>query len=135
MRNQAGRLNNIRFLSENVNETTKVEKSKYAYIFKNYSKHCIQNMCIYILLYTTIISTILKRYLLSEQYNFTHVQNDKVLFLSFIIALNKVTLLGRAGADPQKRGTMENPVVIFSLATHTNYKYDAGLYINLNFKK
>jgi len=32
-----------------------------------------------------------------------------------------VTLLGRVGADPQKRGTEEHPVVVFSLATHQNY--------------
>lgn len=37
------------------------------------------------------------------------------------IAINKVTLLGRVGADPQKRGTDEHPVVVFSLATHQNF--------------
>uniref|UniRef100_A0A8D8YKP8 Single-stranded DNA-binding protein, mitochondrial n=1 Tax=Cacopsylla melanoneura TaxID=428564 RepID=A0A8D8YKP8_9HEMI len=36
--------------------------------------------------------------------------------------INQVTLLGRVGANPQKRGTEEHPVVIFSLATHINYK-------------
>ncbi|XP_025416754.1 single-stranded DNA-binding protein, mitochondrial isoform X2 [Sipha flava] len=35
--------------------------------------------------------------------------------------INKVTLLGRVGADPQKRGTDDHPVVVFSLATHQNY--------------
>ncbi|XP_012538830.1 single-stranded DNA-binding protein, mitochondrial [Monomorium pharaonis] len=40
--------------------------------------------------------------------------------------VNSVTLLGRVGADPQKRGSVEHPVVIFSLATHTNYKYETG---------
>ncbi|XP_071452384.1 single-stranded DNA-binding protein, mitochondrial isoform X2 [Hetaerina americana] len=40
--------------------------------------------------------------------------------------LNQVTLLGRVGADPQKRGTEEHPVVMFSLATHHNYKYESG---------
>nr|CAD7455718.1 unnamed protein product [Timema tahoe] len=44
----------------------------------------------------------------------------------FFSALNEVTLLGRVGGEPQKRGTEEHPVVIFSLATHTNYKYDTG---------
>jgi len=39
----------------------------------------------------------------------------------FYLAINKVTLLGRVGADPQKRGTEEHPVVVFSLATHQNY--------------
>jgi len=40
--------------------------------------------------------------------------------------LNQVTLLGRVGGEPQKRGNEEHPVVIFSLATHINYKYDGG---------
>lgn len=35
-------------------------------------------------------------------------------------------LLGRVGADPQKKGTPEHPVVVFSLATHTNYRYESG---------
>ncbi|XP_063236409.1 single-stranded DNA-binding protein, mitochondrial [Bacillus rossius redtenbacheri] len=43
--------------------------------------------------------------------------------------LNEVRLLGRVGAEPQKRGTEEHPVVIFSLATHTNYKYETGEYM------
>ncbi|XP_069682550.1 single-stranded DNA-binding protein, mitochondrial isoform X3 [Periplaneta americana] len=43
--------------------------------------------------------------------------------------LNEVTLLGRVGGEPQKRGTEEHPVVIFSLATHTNYKYDTGEFV------
>lgn len=41
--------------------------------------------------------------------------------------MNQVCLLGRVGGDPQKRGSEEHPVVVFSLATHTNYKYDGGL--------
>jgi len=40
--------------------------------------------------------------------------------------MNQVTLLGRVGADPQKRGTQEHPVVVFSLATHANYQYNSG---------
>ncbi|XP_069682553.1 single-stranded DNA-binding protein, mitochondrial isoform X5 [Periplaneta americana] len=44
-------------------------------------------------------------------------------------SLNEVTLLGRVGGEPQKRGTEEHPVVIFSLATHTNYKYDTGEFV------
>lgn len=44
----------------------------------------------------------------------------------WIPALNQVTLLGRVGADPQKRGSTDHPVVTFSLATHTNYKYESG---------
>ncbi|PSN40197.1 Single-stranded DNA-binding protein [Blattella germanica] len=46
-----------------------------------------------------------------------------------VLALNEVTLLGRVGGEPQKRGTEEHPVVIFSLATHTNYKYDTGEFV------
>ncbi|XP_017757978.1 PREDICTED: single-stranded DNA-binding protein, mitochondrial [Eufriesea mexicana] len=40
--------------------------------------------------------------------------------------VNQVTLLGRVGGDAQKRGNEEHPVVIFSLATHSNYKYTNG---------
>ncbi|CAB3368907.1 Hypothetical predicted protein [Cloeon dipterum] len=40
--------------------------------------------------------------------------------------VNTVTLMGRVGADPQKRGNEQHPVVIFSLATHLNYKYESG---------
>ncbi|CAD7092560.1 unnamed protein product [Hermetia illucens] len=41
-------------------------------------------------------------------------------------SINQVILLGRAGADPQKRGNEEHPVVTFSLATHNNYRYESG---------
>lgn len=37
-----------------------------------------------------------------------------------------MTLLGRVGNEPQKRGTDEHPVVTFSLATQNNYKYESG---------
>ncbi|KNC27899.1 Single-stranded DNA-binding protein, mitochondrial [Lucilia cuprina] len=40
--------------------------------------------------------------------------------------VNTVSLLGRVGADPQLRGNTAHPVVTFSLATHTNYKYENG---------
>ncbi|CAK1578481.1 unnamed protein product [Parnassius mnemosyne] len=40
--------------------------------------------------------------------------------------INQVTLLGRVGADPQKRGTEEHPVINFPLATHFSYKYESG---------
>lgn len=40
--------------------------------------------------------------------------------------MNRVTLLGRVGGDPQKRGSTEHPAVMFSLATNDNYKYDTG---------
>ncbi|XP_076234401.1 mitochondrial single stranded DNA-binding protein [Calliopsis andreniformis] len=40
--------------------------------------------------------------------------------------VNQVTLLGRVGGDPQQRGNQDHPVVLFSVATHTNYKYMNG---------
>ena len=36
--------------------------------------------------------------------------------------VNKVTLLGRVGNNPELRGTESNPVVTFSLATSINYR-------------
>lgn len=41
--------------------------------------------------------------------------------------MNQVTLLGRVGADPEKRGTEKHPVVTFSIATHTNYQKGENL--------
>ncbi|CAL1293593.1 unnamed protein product [Larinioides sclopetarius] len=41
-------------------------------------------------------------------------------------SINHVTLLGRVGIDPQLRGTESKPVVVFTLATNTNYKYETG---------
>ncbi|OQR68802.1 single-stranded DNA-binding protein [Tropilaelaps mercedesae] len=41
-------------------------------------------------------------------------------------SINRVTLLGRVGIDPQMRGTEENPVVLFTLATNHNYRFDTG---------
>ncbi|XP_003401943.1 single-stranded DNA-binding protein, mitochondrial [Bombus terrestris] len=43
--------------------------------------------------------------------------------------INQVTLLGRVGSDAQKRGTEDHPVVIFSLATHSNYRYMNGDFV------
>ncbi|XP_028138004.1 single-stranded DNA-binding protein, mitochondrial [Diabrotica virgifera virgifera] len=40
--------------------------------------------------------------------------------------INAVQLLGRVGADPQKKGTEQHPIAVFSLATHTNYRYESG---------
>ncbi|ODM98502.1 Single-stranded DNA-binding protein, mitochondrial [Orchesella cincta] len=40
--------------------------------------------------------------------------------------VNTVNLMGRVGGDPQKRGTQEHPVVVFSVATHSNYNYQTG---------
>lgn len=43
--------------------------------------------------------------------------------------INSVNLLGRVGADPLKRGNEEHPCVTFSMATHNNYKYETGDWI------
>nr|CAG4647623.1 EOG090X0O5J [Megafenestra aurita]SVE92823.1 EOG090X0O5J [Megafenestra aurita] len=40
--------------------------------------------------------------------------------------INSVTLLGRVGSNPVKRGSVEHPVVTFSLATNSNYSYSNG---------
>nr|SVE74618.1 EOG090X0O5J [Daphnia barbata] len=40
--------------------------------------------------------------------------------------INSVTLLGRVGSNPVKRGSLEHPVVTFSLATNSNYSYSNG---------
>ena len=45
------------------------------------------------------------------------------------LAVNSVTILGRVGADPQKRGSEKHPCATFSLATHNNYKYESGDWI------
>lgn len=53
---------------------------------------------------------------------------NKKFMNSIYLAINKVTLLGRVGADPQKRGSEEHPVVVFSMATHQNYvNHDEGI--------
>nr|CAG4642984.1 EOG090X0O5J [Evadne anonyx] len=40
--------------------------------------------------------------------------------------INSVTLLGRLGSAPQKRGTEAHPVVVMSLATHINMTNSQG---------
>ncbi|KAK1137199.1 hypothetical protein K0M31_001722 [Melipona bicolor] len=57
----------------------------------------------------------------SKQLYCTNVENMKLEK-----TINRVTLLGRVGGDAQKRGNEEHPVVIFSLATHSNYRYMNG---------
>lgn len=39
-------------------------------------------------------------------------------------SLNRVTLIGRVGADAQLKGTVDHPVVIFNVATSSNQKTD-----------
>ncbi|KAJ8675584.1 hypothetical protein QAD02_011370 [Eretmocerus hayati] len=63
-----------------------------------------------------------KLYNSSPVRTFTRIEGGNALEKS----INQVMLLGRVGADPQKRGNEEHPVVVFSLATHLNYKYDGG---------
>ncbi|KAK8772755.1 mitochondrial single stranded DNA-binding protein [Amblyomma americanum] len=41
-------------------------------------------------------------------------------------SINQVTLLGRVGIEPQLRGSDANPVVVFTLATNSNYRYETG---------
>ncbi|XP_022906297.1 single-stranded DNA-binding protein, mitochondrial [Onthophagus taurus] len=43
--------------------------------------------------------------------------------------LNAVQLLGRAGGNPQLKGSEQHPMVVFSLATHTNYRYESGEFL------
>uniref|UniRef100_A0A1Y1L0X3 Single-stranded DNA-binding protein n=1 Tax=Photinus pyralis TaxID=7054 RepID=A0A1Y1L0X3_PHOPY len=43
--------------------------------------------------------------------------------------INNVQLLGRVGADPQRKGSDDHPVVVFSLATHSNYRYETGEFL------
>ncbi|XP_059166911.1 single-stranded DNA-binding protein, mitochondrial-like [Physella acuta] len=40
--------------------------------------------------------------------------------------LNKVTLLGRVGRDPETRGSEEHPALIFPLATNATYRKSNG---------
>lgn len=35
-------------------------------------------------------------------------------------------LIGRVGRDPEKKGTSDHPITVFSMATHTNYRYESG---------
>ncbi|XP_078041541.1 mitochondrial single stranded DNA-binding protein isoform X2 [Augochlora pura] len=35
--------------------------------------------------------------------------------------INQITLLGRIGGDPQRKGNTEHPMVTFSLATHRDF--------------
>lgn len=75
--------------------------------------------------------------LLKEDMNFSRLfcSSSKISFIKHIRlfaeqtsysiekSINQVTLLGRVGTDPQIRGSETNPVLIFTLATNSNYKY------------
>ncbi|XP_044748065.1 single-stranded DNA-binding protein, mitochondrial [Coccinella septempunctata] len=43
--------------------------------------------------------------------------------------INNVQLLGRVGADPQRKGSEQHPVAVFSVATHSNYRYESGEFL------
>ncbi|XP_017774704.1 PREDICTED: single-stranded DNA-binding protein, mitochondrial [Nicrophorus vespilloides] len=43
--------------------------------------------------------------------------------------INNVQLLGRVGADPQKKGSDNHPIAVFSMATHSNYRYESGEFL------
>lgn len=45
-----------------------------------------------------------------------------MVFNSSQLAVNKVTLVGRVGNDPQLKGSEQVPVVVFSLATNLRYR-------------
>ncbi|CAI6347679.1 unnamed protein product [Macrosiphum euphorbiae] len=74
------------------------------------------------MLKTKILSSILRSTNYSKQlFRNNYTQEAAPLPIKIEKTINKVTLLGRVGGDPQKRGTEEHPVVVFSLATHQNY--------------
>ncbi|CAL1293592.1 unnamed protein product [Larinioides sclopetarius] len=54
----------------------------------------------------------------------TNMSSEDVPRMHLEKSINHVTLLGRVGIDPQLRGTESKPVVVFTLATNTNYKYE-----------
>ncbi|CAH1709730.1 single-stranded DNA-binding protein, mitochondrial [Aphis gossypii] len=72
------------------------------------------------MLKSKILSSILKSNL-TKQLSRNNYTQEAPQPIKIEKTINKVTLLGRVGADPQKRGTEEHPVVVFSLATHQNY--------------
>ncbi|CAH2092089.1 unnamed protein product [Euphydryas editha] len=69
------------------------------------------------------VSSTFRRIVLTQQICTTTVQRD---VQNTEKTINQVTLLGRVGADPQKRGSEDHPVVNFPLATHFSYKYESG---------
>lgn len=58
--------------------------------------------------------------------------------ITFFTAINSIQILGRVGVEPQQRGTEQHPVVTFTVATHTNFKwmfprFSVLLFPNLSF--
>ena len=55
------------------------------------------------------------------------VNQTQINYISFFfVGINRVTLLGRMGKDPEFRGTKEHPVVVFPLATNKSYRKSTG---------
>jgi len=52
--------------------------------------------------------------------------NNNFSFILSSAGINKVTLIGRVGRDLEVRGTEENPVTLFPLATSQSYKQQDG---------
>ncbi|XP_076273091.1 mitochondrial single stranded DNA-binding protein [Rhynchophorus ferrugineus] len=75
------------------------------------------------------ISNYLKSVRLSSQRLFSVTTTNEQQPTKIEKTINNVTLLGRVGADPEKKGSSEHPVVIFSLATHSNYRYETGEFV------
>ncbi|KAL2745666.1 hypothetical protein V1477_006057 [Vespula maculifrons] len=73
-----------------------------------------------------VISRVCNR---TNQLNNTRFFSQKIETNTIEKTINQITLLGRVGGAPQERGTEKHPVVIFSLATHFNYKYENGEYL------
>ncbi|GIY64365.1 single-stranded DNA-binding protein, mitochondrial [Caerostris darwini] len=57
-------------------------------------------------------------------YSKTRQYNEDASNISLEKSVNHVTLLGRAGMNPQLRGSEVSPVVVFTLATNVNYKFE-----------
>ncbi|XP_055943227.1 single-stranded DNA-binding protein, mitochondrial-like isoform X2 [Argiope bruennichi] len=62
----------------------------------------------------------------TRQCSTTNMNSEDASRMHLEKSVNHVTLLGRVGIDPQLRGTETKPVVVFTLATNTNYKYETG---------
>lgn len=66
----------------------------------------------------------------SDPQNENHADPSMMIYFDHLtLAINNVTLLGRVGADPQRKGSDEHPIAVFSLATHTNYRYESGEFL------
>lgn len=53
-------------------------------------------------------------------------RQKNISFVLFNSGLNRVTLIGRIGKDPEFRGTEQFPCAVFPLATNKNYRKSNG---------